>query len=88
MQDKKAWQSKEANMIIGTTLIALTWALFIGLGLPTWAGAIITVVCAIGIIFGLLFTVYFFNLDSKLLVVVQKFLQKFYDKRKRNRHLE
>ena len=66
-------------MIIGTTLIALTWALFIGLGLPTWAGAIITVVCAIGIIF---------NLDSKLLVVVQKFLQKFYDKRKRNRHLE
>ena len=88
MQDKKAWQSKEANMIIGTTLIALTWALFIGLGLPTWAGAIITVVCAIGIIFGLLFTVYFFNLASKLLVVVQKFLQKFYDKRKRNRHLE
>ena len=75
-------------MIIGTTLIALTWALFIGLGLPTWAGAIITVVCAIGIILGLLFTVYFFNLDSKLLVVVQKFLQKFYDKRKRNRHLE
>ena len=75
-------------MIIGTTLIALTWALFIGLGLPTWAGAIITVVCTIGIIFGLLFTVYFFNLDSKLLVVVQKFLQKFYDKRKRNRHLE
>ena len=41
-------------MIIGTTLIALTWALFIGLGLPTWAGAIITVVCAIGIIFGLI----------------------------------
>ena len=75
-------------MIIGTTLIALTWALFIGLGLPTWAGAIITVVCAIGIIFGLLFTVYFFNLDSKLLAHVQKFLQKFYDKRKRNRHLE
>lgn len=75
-------------MIIGTTLIALTWALFIGMGLPVWAGAIITVVCAIGIIFGLLFTVYFFNLDSKLLVVVQKFLQKFYDKRKRNRHLE
>ena len=75
-------------MLIGTTLIALTWALFIGLGLPTWAGAIITVVCAIGIIFGLLFTVYFFNLDSNLLVVVQKFLQKFYDKRKRNRHLE
>ncbi len=75
-------------MIIGTTLIALTWALFIDMGLPTWAGAIITVVCAIGIIFGLLFTVYFFNLDSKLLVVVQKFLQKLYDKRKRNRHLE
>ena len=75
-------------MIIGMSLMALTWGLFIGLGLPTWAGAIITVVCAIGIIFGLLFTVYFFNLDSKLLVVVQKFLQKFYDKRKRNRHLE
>lgn len=54
-------------MIIGTTLIALTWALFIGLGLPTWAGAIITVVCAFLILFGLLFTVYFFNLDSNFL---------------------
>lgn len=75
-------------MIIGTTLIALTWALFIGLGLPTWAGAIITVVCAFLILFGSLFTVYFFNLDSKLLVLVQKFLQHFYNKRKRNRHLE
>ncbi len=75
-------------MIIGITLIALTWTVFLGLGLPTWAGALITVACAILIIFGLLFTVYFFNLDSKLLAHVQKFLQRFYNKRKRNRHLE
>lgn len=36
----------------------------------------------------LLFLVYFFNLDSKLLVHVQKWLQHFYDKRPRDRHLE
>lgn len=36
----------------------------------------------------LLFLVYFFNLDSKLLAIIQKWLNKKYDKRKRNRHLE
>ncbi len=36
----------------------------------------------------LLFIVYFFNLDSKLLAVIQKWINKKYDKRKRNRHLE
>ena len=36
----------------------------------------------------LLFVVYFFNLDSKLLAIIQKWLNKKYDKRKRNRHLE
>ncbi len=40
------------------------------------------------LLFLLLFTVYFFNLDSKLLVHVQKWINKKYDKRKRNRHLE
>ncbi len=40
------------------------------------------------LLFLLLFTVYFFNFDSKLLVHVQKWINKKYDKRKRNRHLE
>ena len=38
--------------------------------------------------FIVLFIVYMFNLDSKLLVHVQKWINKKYDKRKRNRHLE
>lgn len=47
-----------------------------------------SIVGAIILLFLLLFTVYYFNLDSKLLAHVQKWLQHFYDKRKRNRHLE
>lgn len=47
-----------------------------------------SIVGAIILLFLLLFTVYYFNLDSKLLAVIQKWLQHFYDKRKRNRHLE
>ncbi len=39
-------------------------------------------------LFIVLFTVYFFNLDSKLLAHIQKWINKKYDKRKRNRHLE
>ncbi len=75
-------------MIIGTALIVLTWVLFIGMGLPIWAGIILTVLGAVAILFGLLFGIYFFNIDSKLLAIVQKWLQKFYNKRERNRHLE
>lgn len=40
------------------------------------------------LLFVILFLVYMFNLDSKLLVHVQKWVNKKYDKRKRNRHLE
>ena len=40
------------------------------------------------LLFILLFIVYMFNLDSKLLADVQKWINKKYDKRKRNRHLE
>lgn len=40
------------------------------------------------LLFILLFIVYMFNLDSKLLAQVQKWINKKYDKRKRNRHLE
>lgn len=47
-----------------------------------------SVLGAILLLFLLLFLVYFFNVDSKLLVHVQKWLNHFYDKRKRNRHLE
>ena len=36
----------------------------------------------------LLFIVYILNLDSKLLAVIQRWLNKKYDKRKRKRHLE
>lgn len=40
------------------------------------------------LLFIILFSVYFFNLDSKILAVIQKINNKKYDKRKRNRHLE
>lgn len=40
------------------------------------------------LLFLLLFVVYMFNLDSKLLAAVQAWINKKYDKRKRNRHLE
>lgn len=40
------------------------------------------------LLFILLFIVYMFNLDSKFLAGVQKWINKKYDKRKRNRHLE
>ena len=46
-------------MIIGTTLIVLIWVLFIGMGLPLWAGIVLTVLGAILILFGFLFFVYF-----------------------------
>lgn len=39
-------------------------------------------------LFVLLFVVYFFNLDMKLTVnVIAPFLEKIYDKRKRDQHL-
>ncbi len=47
-----------------------------------------SIAAAVLLLFILLFLVYFFNVDSKLLVHVQKWLQHFYNKRERNRHLE
>ena len=67
--------------MISTTLSSLSGGAIAGIVIGSVAGAIL-------LLFLLLFIVYIFNLDSKLLVLVQKFLQKFYDKRKRNRHLE
>jgi len=49
---------------------------------------ILIVLAAIVALFVLLFVVYFFNLDMKLMVnVVAPFLEKCYDKRKRNQRL-
>ena len=41
----------------------------------------------LGIVFGLFaatFTIYFFNLDMKLIALIEPFLQKWYDKLPRN----
>ena len=67
--------------MISTALSALGGGAIAGIVLGSIAGLLL-------LFFLVTFTIYWFNLDSKLLVVVQKFLQKFYDKRKRNRHLE
>jgi hypothetical protein len=47
-----------------------------------------SIVGAILLLFVILFIVYMTNADSKLLAFIQKKLNKVYDKRKRNRHLE
>lgn len=47
-----------------------------------------SIVAFVILLFLLLFVVYMFNLDSKLLASVQAWINKKYDKRKRNRHLE
>jgi len=43
---------------------------------------------AVLLLFVLLFLVYIFNLDNKLLAPIQRWLNRFYDKRERDRHLE
>lgn len=73
--------------LLGTAAIVLTWVLFTGMGLPVWAAIIITVVSAFVILVGLLFLVYFFNLDMKLLAALQGPFSKIYDKRKRNKDI-
>lgn len=74
-------------MIIGISLIVLTWVLFIDLGLPLFLGIIITVISGIWALFALLFFVYFFNLDMKLTSLIQPFFIKIYEKRKRNKQI-
>ena len=72
-------------MIIGTTAIILLWVVF---SLPLWANILLTVVAGFWILFCLLFTVYYFNLDMKLLPGLQKIMFKVHDKKKeKNRHI-
>lgn len=74
-------------MVIGTALIVLCWTLFQSLGVHLAVNIILTVVGAIMIFFGLLFVVYFFNLDMKLTSFLESKLIKIYDKRKKNRRI-
>ena len=74
-------------MIIGTALIVLTWVLFIGMGLPVWAGVLLTIAGAFIILFGMTFGIYIFNLDMKLTSKLEPIFLKHYDKIKRNQHL-
>lgn len=71
-------------MILGTTLIVLLWAVF---SLPVWANVVLTVLAAFWILFSILFFVYFFNIDMKLLAKMQDFLFKMHDKKKKNRRI-
>ncbi len=74
-------------MIIGTTLIVLSWTLFRSLGMWLWVSIVLTVVGGILDLLGLLFIVYFFNLDMKLLAALEPAFKKIYDKRKRNKKI-
>lgn len=67
-------------MIIGIALIVLSWTLFKSLGLFLWASIVLTVVGSILAFFGLLFIVYFFNLDMKLTSFLESKFIKLYDK--------
>lgn len=50
--------------------------------------SILKVILIIAVIFFVLtFTVYFFNLDMKLMAAMEPILEKLYDKRKRNRKI-
>ncbi len=72
---------------MGTALIALSWTVFKDLGLPLWGSIVITVISSFIILFAILFTVYFWNIDMKLLSHMQGLLNKIYDKRKRNKKI-
>lgn len=74
-------------MITGTLLIVLTWTFFTGLGLPFWAGIILTVAGGFIALFGLTFGIYMLNLDMKLTSLLFPLFQKHYDKMKRDQHL-
>ena len=74
-------------MIIGIALIVLSWTLFKSLGLFLWASILLTVLGALLALFGLLFIVYFFNLDMKFMAFLEKKFVKIYDKRKRDRRI-
>lgn len=74
-------------MIIGTTLIVLCWTVFTSLNLFLWLRIVLTVIGAFIILFGMLFGIYFFNLDMKLTSFLESKLVKIYDKRKKNKKI-
>ncbi len=73
--------------IIGVALIVLSWTLFPYLSWHIAASIVCTVVGALILVFALLFTVYFYNLDMKMTSKLEKPLNKHYDKIKRNRKI-
>ena len=74
-------------MIIGTALIVLCWTVFTSLNLFLWLRIVLTVIGAFIILFGMLFGIYFFNLDMKLTSFLESKLVKIYDKRKKNKKI-
>ncbi len=72
---------------MGTALIVLSWTLFPYLGWHLAVSIVCTVAGAFIALFGLLFIVYFFNLDMKLTSSLEKLLEKHYDKIERNRKI-
>lgn len=69
-------------MIIGTTLIVLSWVLFVNYIAP-WICIVITILASFLILFCMLFGIYFFNLDMKLLSKLEPVLIRLNEKRKR-----
>ena len=69
-------------MIIGTILIVLSWVLLVNYIAP-WICIIITILASLWILFFMLFSIYFFNLDMKLVSKLEPLLIKLNEKRKR-----
>lgn len=69
-------------MIIGTILIVLSWVLLVNYIAP-WICIIITILASLWILFCMLFSIYFFNLDMKLVSKLEPLLIKLNEKRKR-----
>lgn len=69
-------------MIIGTILIVLSWVLLVNYIAP-WICIIITIIASLWILFCMLFSIYFFNLDMKLVSKLEPLLIKLNEKRKR-----
>lgn len=72
---------------MGTALIVLSWTLFPYLGWYLWVSIVCTILGSFIALFGLLFFVYFFNIDMKLTSSLEPLLLKIYDKKKRNRKI-
>lgn len=48
---------------------------------------LLTVVIVLAVLFAVTFTVYFFNLEMKLLALIEPLIAKHYDRIKRDKHL-